>query len=446
MEKSCEKFAQWVDRWPEHRLGIDRVAVDSRQVNRQTLFFALPGEKTDGHNFLSDVKKKGGVAAVVSSQYRGPTYGLTLLPVADVQQALQQLAMSVHQRQHAPVVGVTGTVGKTTVKEFLSTILEERFSVAKTIGNANSQLGLPMTLINQHKQADILVLEMGMSFPGEISRLVAIAPPDIGVLTQISLVHAENFRSIDEVAAAKCELFTGNRLRSGFFCGSTLTFSAVQKLNCKKIIYNTVAANNVDYCFSSLSNCMTIDEKGKRSPVIDFPFCESHLLENALAAVAVARYFELSWEEIKRGVKKLTPYRHRFEKIEHRQVLYIDDSYNSSPRAVAVALRNLPKPKPGGKTVAILGAMKELGAFCEQSHREVGELAARTVDCLFCLGKECKPLISAFRSSGKPAELFEKLDQVTAALSQVVAEGDVVFIKGSCSLKMWKILDHLRAE
>ncbi|MEM7175919.1 MAG: UDP-N-acetylmuramoyl-tripeptide--D-alanyl-D-alanine ligase [Chlamydiota bacterium] len=418
---------------------MTRVAIDSRQVKPKTLFFALPGKKVDGHEFLAQVKARGGVAAVVAKEYRGPTYGLALLPVQDVKQVLHTLAKAVHEQRKQPVIGVTGTVGKTTVKEFIVTLLEERLCVGKTPGNANSQLGLPVALINDPGQAEVFVLEMGMSFPTEISRLVEIAPPDIGVLTQVSLVHAENFRSLEEIAAAKCELFASPRLKRGFFCAPTLAFRPVQELTCDKVIYSYRPSAESDYFFDVVAETITICERGKKSPQLQMPIRASHLLENALAAVSVARHFGLTWGEIDRGLKKLRPYHHRFETIERSGVLYIDDSYNASPHAVKAALSNL--PKSSGKTIAVLGAMKELGAFCEASHREIGIWAVDFVDCALCLGKECQPLVRAFRASGKPAFLFTQLSELKKSLDELASAGDVVLIKGSCSLKMWTLLD-----
>ncbi len=418
--------------------GVCHFAVDSREVGSQTLFFALAGEKTDGHHFLADVKVQGGCAAVVATSYCGPSYGLTLFPVPNVKEALHTLARAAYRKHSAPVVAVTGTVGKTTVKEFIATVLKERFRVAKTPGNANSQLGLPLFLLNDAGKAALYVLEMGMSFPGELTRLVSLAPPHIGVLTQVSLAHAENFSSLEEIAAAKSELFQGPDLKRGIFCAQTLNFAPVADLKCDKVVYS-YARGGGDYSGVRAASGIFVYERGIKSPLLPLKFNETHLIENVVGACAVARDFGLSWEEIARATRALCPQRRRFEKVVLQGVLYINDSYNASPQAMLAALTHLPSAR--GKTIAVLGAMKGLGAFSEASHREVGKVAAAQVDCLFCLGEECIPLIDAFQQSGKPAYLVDELAVLRDQLSSVVCAGDVVLIKGSSSLKMWQLIE-----
>ena len=211
-------------------------AFNSREMEKGGLFFALEGEKYDGHHFLREVASKGAVSAVISKNYSGPDYGLTLICVEDVRQSLQALARWSHQENPAYVLALTGTVGKTTTKEFAATLLEERYQIAKPVGSANSQVSLPLFVLNQTRPVDLLVLEMGMSFSGEIARLVDITPPDFGVLTKISLAHAENFENLDGIAAAKMELF--ERTRRGLFNLETMHFPAVQQSCLKKTFYS----------------------------------------------------------------------------------------------------------------------------------------------------------------------------------------------------------------
>lgn len=439
MEMSFKEVGAILGQQAQGEGEVCHFAVDSRAANSRTLFFALAGEKTDGHRFLADVKGQGGRAAVVAESYRGASHGLTLFPVPNVIEALHSLARAAYQKRSAPVVAVTGTVGKTTVKEFIATLLKERFQVAKTPGNANSQLGVPLFLLNDAGEADLYVIEMGMSFPGELTRLVSLAPPSIGVLTQVSLAHAENFSSLEEIAAAKSELFQGPHLQRGFFCAQTLNFPPVAELKCDKVVYSC-ARGRGDYSAALASSGVFVYERGIKSPLLPLKFRETHFVENALGALAVARDFGLSWEEIARALEALCPQRHRFEKVVIQGVLYIDDSYNASPQAMLAALANLPSTR--GKKIAVLGAMKELGLFSEASHREVGRVAAEHVDCLFCLGEECKPLIEAFKKSGKPAYLVDELALLKDQVPSIARAGDVVLIKGSCSLKMWELLSR----
>ena len=240
---------------------------------------ALKGERVDGHDFLAEVARKGAIAAVVSEDYSGDHFGMELIQVRDVKRALQDLAKEVFKKARGIVIGITGTVGKTTTKEFLAGILAEKFQVTKTLGSMNSQVGLPLTLLNGDLSADVFVLEMGMSQKGELARLVEIASPELGVLTKISMVHGAFFDSIEEIAAAKCELFGSKRMKRAFLNRDTEGFAAVQGIGVEKEWFG--------------------------EEIIEGPFKEEHLLETLAGAVCVARYLGLTEADIQRGVSKL---------------------------------------------------------------------------------------------------------------------------------------------
>ena len=414
MRKTIHKIAKFFGYHSSRDDVIAHVAFDSRKVQAGSLFFALTGETVDGHKFLQEVAEKGAIAAIVSSDYAGSDFGMELIHVPDVKWALQELAREVFKEKTPLVIGVTGTVGKTTAKEFLATVLSEKFRVAKNPGSMNSQVGLPLTILNWEGEDEILVLEMGMSEKGEISRLIEIAPPELGVLTKLSLVHSAFFDDIDGIAEAKCEIFRSKKMKHAFLNSDTKGFEAVQKIETSKTWFE---------------KC---DLKA--------PFDEPQLLENLGAVVSVARHLGMTEEEILRGTQKLKPFDHRGEKIEKKGVLFIDDSYNASPVASKAAFKSMPE---GKKRIALFGAMKELGAFEEVSHREVAECAFPVIDKLLCIGKECKPMVEVFQKGGKSAELFEKKEEAAVRLKEVMEEGDVVLIKGSNSFKLWTILENI---
>ncbi|WP_420422300.1 UDP-N-acetylmuramoyl-tripeptide--D-alanyl-D-alanine ligase [Simkania sp.] len=410
-------------------------AFDSRKVERKGLFFALEGETHDGHAFLEEVAQKGALAAVVSQKYQGPDFGLTLFPVPDVRVALQALAKWFHRENPPYVIAITGTVGKTTTKEFIADLLSQRYRLAKPVGSANSQVSLPLMLLNQIEPVEMLVLEMGMSFPGEISKLVDIAPPDFGVLTKVSLVHSENFDTIDDIAAAKMELF--EQTDAGLFNLETMEFPAVQEAAVRKTFYS-MTDPHADYFLKHAGNQVVIVEKGKESPPLTVPFQATHLLENFLCATAVARMHELTWDEIQHGAAAMQPYTHRFQLFQRDGIQYVDDSYNASVVSVKAALDNLPK---GKKTIALLGDMRELGKFSKRCHEEVAEHALDIVDHLLCIGNEIQPMIDVFEAAGKPVEKVDSCEEAKKRIAALATEGDVVLIKGSNSLKLWKTLD-----
>lgn len=386
---------------------------DSRQVKKGTLFFALAGERSDGHFFLEEVSKKGGEVAVVSQEYKGASFGLELIFVPDVRQGLQSLAREVLQRKKPLVIGVTGTVGKTTTKEFISGILDPTFRVGKNEGSMNSQIGLPLTLLNWEGQDDILVLEMGMSKRGELARLVEIASPELGVLTKISLAHAAFFTDIEEIAQEKCELFTSKKIKHAFLNRDTMQFKAVRNIQTSKTWFEKWG--------------------------LHAPFSAGQLLENLGAAVSVARYLGMTEEVISQRIQTLKPCSHRGEKIVKQGVLFIDDSYNASPASATAAFESMPK---GKKRLALFGAMKELGSFEELSHLKVAKSALPIIDELLCLGKECQPMVDLFKKKGKKVNLFDSKEEAIKHLKRVIESGDIVLLKGSNSFKLWTVLEE----
>ena len=422
MRKKLKEIGTFFGRRIKRDEVVVHASFDSRNVQKGTLFFALTGEAVDGHNYLEEVAKKGAIAAVVSSGYQGGDFGLVLIPVPDVKRALQDLAQEVFREKSPLVIGVTGTVGKTTTKEFLATLLAEKFRVMKSPGSLNSQVGLPLTVLNWEGQEEIFVLEMGMSEKGEMSRLVQIAPPHLGVLTKVSLAHSAFFSGIEEIAEAKCELFESEKIERGFFHLETKAFQAVRLLNVAKTWFD---------CDDPKAD-VTLNE-------VTAPFEERHLQENFLAAVSVAIHLGMSREEIEEGAKKLSTFDHRFQKVKKGGALFVDDSYNASPIAMKAALSSIPK---GKRRIGFLGAMKELGDFEASSHQEVAEHALPLLDYLICIGEECGPMVEVFEKGGKPVEHFKEKEGAVKRLKEVVSEGDVVLLKGSNSFKLWATLEE----
>ncbi len=424
---------------PVEDRSISGHAIDSRQVKAGDVFFALKGEKFDGHDFLKEVAAKGAVAAVVEESYRGESAGLSLLKVSDVTKALQELAKYLQARRQQKIVAVTGSLGKTTTKEFIATLLVQKYTVAKTPGNSNSQVGLPLAILNGEGVEEIFVAEMGMWRAGEIRRLVEIAPPEIAVITKIGFPHIESFpEGLEGIAAAKAEVFSHPRTVLGVVGLETLNYGAIRDSGAfpkKSFAMAPAKANFV------LEEGRLIQEGDQMSPPLYLPFTETHFCENFTGAASVARLLGLSWQEIIAGAKLLKSFGLRFERIEREGIVFINDCYNASPESMEVALVNLPRPSFGGKTIAVLGEMTGLGSYSEGEHRKVAELALDKIEHLLCFGKGCLPMIAAFNGVGRPAEFFHDLQKLRATLFEISKPGDVVLIKGSNANQLWQILD-----
>ncbi len=410
--------------------------IDSRYVSPGELFFALKGEQVDGHAFLQDAKASGAVGAVVEMGYGGPDFGIPLIRVGSVLSALQKLARTDLERSGARVIGITGSVGKTTTKDFTAELLQAKYKVGKTPGNYNTKLTLPLSILNRDGGEEVFVLEMGMSEPGDIGRLLEIAQPEVAVVTKVALAHAAYFPGgLGEIAKGKAQIFSSPKLKSAIFYKALGEYECFANAPGEKIVFS-LEDRSADYFLSDLEGRYALDERGVRAYRFDLPFREPHLLHNFLAAVCAARQMQLEWDEINRRIPFLKTPKMRFERVEKGGVSLINDAYNANPESMKAAFLSLPEAKDGAKRIGVLGTMSPLGSFSESAHREIGKLAREYFDLLLVYGEEARPLLEAFQEVKKPAELFFSLDEIAARLSELMSPGDIVLVKGSRSMKM----------
>lgn len=411
---------------------------DSREVKPGDVFCAIKGAKNDGHDFVEIAFEKGAVAAIVEKNCSAPN---PLFVVQDVTGALQKLAQGVLERSRPLIVAVTGSVGKTTTKDFIGTLLEGRFRVWKSPGNNNSQLGLPVAILNSFNGTEtIAVVEMGMTHPGQIEKLVQIAAPDIALITQVLPVHIANFSSLADIAKAKAEIFSNPKTQLGIYhreIDNLLDLS--DGLPKKKFSLNDAS---VEFSLKRQGNTLILLEEGKSYPLGEFKLPGDHNLHNLLAALGVARAAGLSVGEIRSKIPFLTLPRQRMEKVEKKGVIFVNDSYNACVASVKAALRCLPEPKNGGKKIGVLGSMLELGAFSDRSHRDVGEDALAFIDYLICHGAECLPMVEVWKAKGKNVEEIGDHEAIAERLRSLTKEGDVILLKGSRSKAMWKVMEY----
>ncbi|OGN65355.1 MAG: hypothetical protein A3E80_00215 [Chlamydiae bacterium RIFCSPHIGHO2_12_FULL_49_9] len=429
----------------EEETFVSGYRIDSRRILPGELFFALKGEKVDGHAFLGSVKEKGGVAAIVSKEYRGSDCGLILLRVESVEESLQSLARSFLEESKTKVIGVTGSVGKTTTKDFIATLLGKKFKTAKSFASYNTKLTLPMTILNLEGNEEALVLEMGMSEPGDIKRLVEIAPPDIAVLTKVALAHTAFFPGgIEEIAKGKAEVFSHPKTRFAVAAYPFFQEFGECGISAEKVSFS-LDERSADYFLGFGEGKWMVDEKGIRAYQFDLPFSQPFALHNFLAAVAVARLMKMEWDEINQRVLELKLPEMRFEIFENGGVTFINDAYNANPESMRAALSSLPEPASGGKRIAVLATMKELGSFSEREHLEVGRFAQKYADQLLVLGEEAAGFCEGFQEVKKPAERFLDHKRLSERLKEMMSPGDVVLVKGSRSMQMEKLFEFLLA-
>jgi len=418
-----------------------RLAVtDSRSVGPDDLFFALTGAKVDGHTFLVDIAAKGAAAAVVAEHYKGPDFGLILIKVPNVLEALQTLAKHRIDLWQPHIVAVTGSVGKTTTKEFIGSLLAGRYAVAKAPGNANSQVGLPISILNMACTEDVLVIEMGMTEAGNIAKLIAIAPPTISVITKIGLAHSGNFADgIEGVARAKAEILAHPQTKKAIIGKQAWAFAPIRETgSCSKI----TAGCAPDEAHYILHPGWLLIGKTEKSPKLELPFSATHFLEDFSIAAATARTMGVEWEEMIPILSSLQSTGCRFAKVPIDGATFINDTYNAGPESVRAALDNMFPPEKGGRKIAVLGGMTvDLGPKSDEIHREVARHALERADVFFCYGPGSLPMKEIFEGSGRMQFFTEDMEKLRAAVFSFVRPGDVVLVKGANRYAMWQLLD-----
>jgi len=436
-------------------MEIKGISIDSRKIKEGELFVAIKGDRFDGHDFVPDVMKKGAWGAIVDRSMLETQFGKfgglpNIIPVEDTLRALQEISFLHRNKFSLPMVGITGSNGKTTTKEMTAGILKQLGPVLKNEGNLNNHIGVPLTLMQLEKDHRAAVVEMGMSAPGEIDLLARLVNPDVGVITNIGPAHLEFLGSLDRVAEAKAELL-GN-IRSGgtavlnaddpYFetlknkwSGRVLSFGIERRADVN------ASAIRQDRDFTDF----TLEAEGAQANV-RLRAVGMHNIYNALAAAAAASAVGMPLDSIKHGLDDFAPVAMRSELkvIKGRTVLA--DHYNANPGSVKAALETLVTLRPGARSVAVLGDMLELGASSAEEHRAIGRIAARLgVDVLITVGTLAKHMLEGAREAGmRPERLFAAGSHAEAAarLAKASRNGDAVLIKGSRGMKMEKILEE----
>ena len=406
-------------------------SIDSRTLRAGDLFFALRGPTHDGHAYVAEVLGKGAVGVVVDREVEGTD---PVLKVEDSLAALQAVASAARREWSGQVVGVTGSAGKTTTKDVIAEMLSEGLKTAKTEGNLNNHVGLPLSLLRVADEAQVAVLEMGMNHAGEIRTLAEIARPNVGVVTNVGYAHMESFESIDGIAAAKRELI------------EALPSNGVAVLNADDQQVAAFAQAHsgpvVTYGESAAASVRAEDvrflEEGIAFRVGNVPFESSltgrHSVSNLLAGIAVAGIFGIAPERLTERVRKIQPGKMRGQRFRHQGILVFDDCYNSNPDA-ARAMLSVLRDAPARRRIAVLGEMLELGRWAEPLHRAVGNYAAECgIDVLVGLrGAACYMLDAAKRSGLRADAAFFFDDPVPAGqlVRSLAQSGDAVLFKGS---------------
>jgi len=427
-------------------------SIDSRTVGPGQLFFAVKGERLDGHDFVAPALARGAVAAVVREDQLGRYPGETrLLAVEDTLVALQTLATAVRKLWGKPLIGVTGSAGKTTTKEAIAHVLSSRFRVLKSEGNFNNHFGLPLMLLKLGPEHDVAVIEMGMSHAGEIRALAKIARPEIGVVTNVAPVHLEFFDSLAGIARAKYELVESLPARGIAVLNAddeyVLQFG--RDFKGKVVMYGMRATAEV-----RAENVQSKGAEGVEFEVVigdareraKLPLVGEHNVSNALAAVAVGLERGLTPAEAVGALATLAPADKRGEVLQVGNITVINDCYNSNPKALEAMVDAL-AAMAARRRIVVAGEMLELGPAGEAMHRRAGRyVAEKKIDVLLGVRGLAQAMVEDARQAGTRAEFVATSENAGEWLAREARDGDVVLLKASRGVKLEKALETWKAR
>ncbi len=419
---------------------ITSVERDSRMIKNGSLFLAIKGERVDGHDYVQKCFDSGAVCAVCEKPIENADKPYILVDSTLV--AVKKIAKAYRKKFDIPIIGVSGSVGKTSTKEMLYAVVSQKYKTHKTQGNLNNELGVPLTILSMPEDTEVAIIEMGISDFGEMTRLSEIVCPTICVLTIIGFCHLENLGDRNGVLKAKTEMFKFADKNAEFILnGDDDKLCTVESINGKKPIFfglsdkNRYFAKNIKNSGENGVSCtLCFDEN---SIDVTIPAIGNYMVSNALAAVAAGKILGLSNEQLKNGVEAYKTVGSRANVINTGRIKIIDDCYNANPTSVKASLNTL--KNFDGRKIAVLGDMKELGEDELSLHFETGVCAKENADLVFAVGELAKEL-----AKGADGEWFAEIEDAETALKEQIKDGDTVLVKASHSMQFEKIVEFLR--
>jgi len=421
---------------------ITSVTTDSRTAGAGALFAAIPGEKADGHDFVASVFEKGALCGLVQRIPENAKGNMILVP--DTVAALQAVAALYRRQFDIPVIGITGSVGKTTAKEMVASVLGQRFRVHRTAGNFNNDLGVPLTLFGLREEHEIAVIEMGVSHPGDMERLADMVRPTMALYTVIGHAHLEFLKNREGIFAEKTVMNRFLPADGTVFCSGDDDLLREMQFGGRRLLYGLgpgcdLRAENVRVTGEGATDCTLV--WGDRRIDVSIRAFGEHMVYAALEGAAVGIAMGLTDEEIIRGIAAYEPVGHRARRIRTGKIDIIDDCYNANPTSVASGLRSL--AACGGRKVAILGDMLELGDEIAALHFGIGTLAAALgMDAVITAGKWSE---QTALGAGDRGRYFAEKAELISSLPELIREGDTVLVKASHSMKFEEITEALEA-
>lgn len=423
---------------------INSVCIDTRKITKGCLFICIKGERFDAHQFADEALEKGASAVMISEDI---DVNGAFVKVSDTARAMLTLSGYYRRKFNIPVVGLTGSVGKTTTKEFTYLVVNAKYNAIKTLGNLNNEIGLPQMLFQIDKAVEAAVIEMGMNHFGEIHRLSSAARPTIGLITNIGVSHIEFLGSREGILKAKLEILDGLAENAPLILNGDNDLLKTVKSDAHKIYFYGIDENadfkaedikevngNTEFCVSYF---------GKKQK-ITVPVIGIHNVYNALAAFAVGFCLDIEAEAAAKAIASYKPEGMRQKSVVINGITSIEDCYNASPDSMRAALQTL-SATGGNKKIAVFSDMFELGSYSETAHTKVGEMAAELkADYLLCFGNESKHMVKGAKAKGmKNAFWFENQEDLIHKIESITESGDVIVFKASRAMHLENVISEL---
>ena len=422
----------------DENLEIESYSKDTRTIKKNDCYIGIIGETFDGNLFWEDAKEKGACACLLDSfegkiEEKDP---FTIILVSDTIAAIQALAHYVRIESHTKVVAITGSAGKTSTKDMIASVLEEKYKILKTPGNLNGQIGLPLNIL-AYKDEPVWVLEMGMNDFGQLKELSSIASPDVAVITNIGTAHIGILGSRENILKAKLEILEGMNDKGVLVLNGDNDLLKTVKTGLKQLSFGLESGNDIVATDIKMVGEKTICKIENNE--IEIPVMGEVFVYNALAAYAVGKLFSLTPEEIKNGIASFQMSNNRMNTIKTAKFTIINDTYNANPDSVKSAIKTLGTFK--NRKVAILGDMLELGENEIKYHQEIGEFCNEKIDVLITIGVLSKNMFDKFT---KEKYFFKTNEEAETKLKDILKQDDVILVKASHSMKLDTIVNFLK--
>lgn len=416
---------------------ISGITIDSRMVKPGDIFLAFKGEFTDGHKYIGQAEKAGASLIIVENNIET---SLSVIQVKSTRNFLNDLAASYRKNITCPIIGITGSNGKTTTKDLLTHVLSASMDTMSTIGNFNSTIGVPLSLFECSGNEDIAIIEMGASIPGEIEYICNIVQPNMGIITNIFEAHLERFGDINEVAITKSALFSSLSKNGVAFINMDDPFISKMSTPCKGLEYSFTKSSDFQGSWSSDKKTLTIN-----NIAINISTASETMGINALAVFSIASHLGMADYVIKTQIEsfQLPPGRGNFLKFQ--DITVINDSYNANLESARSGINNLTSLSEGKRKIAVIGDMLELGELEKVHHQTLGKyLSEKKVDAVFAFGDLTQHTIKAMNGAAMFHQFYNDKADLLTDLKAFISKGDIIYVKGSRGMKMEDVIKGLQ--